>query len=186
MLVDPLSGKSRKIRQIAFVVPNAIEWAHKHMARFGSGPFFVLAHLPHDVQTYRGKEIDLDTTGVVGQWGDVMVELVEQHCDTPSAYKELYPSGGPGIHHMTVFVENMQQSIKDYEAFGFENILYSVVSPLNGGPPVPYTMMDTRKEFGVLTEFYEEPLVSDFYRSVREASENWDGSDPIRYIYGQR
>lgn len=185
MFLEPVSGQLKKVRQIAFVVPNAIEWAHRHMARFGSGPFFILAHLPHDFQTYRGKEIDLDTTGVVGQWGDVMVELVEQHCETPSAYRELFPTGGPGLHHMTVFVDDLQEAINDYEAKGFENILYSVVSPLGGSQPSAYAMMDTRKEFGVLTEFYEEAVVADFYQMVREASQNWDGSEPIRYIYGQ-
>ncbi|GLV26767.1 VOC family protein [Sphingobium sp. Cam5-1] len=185
MFLDPVSGQLKKVRQIAFVVPDAIEWARRHMARFGSGPFFVLAHLPHDLQTYRGKEIDLDTTGVVGQWGDVMVELVEQHCDTPSAYSELYPTGGPGLHHMTVFVDDIHAAIKDYESKGFDNILYSVVSPLGDSKPSPYAMMDTRKEFGMLTEFYEEAVVSDFYKMVRDAADGWDGSDPIRYIYGQ-
>ena len=185
MLIEAAPGGLRKVRQIAFVVPNAIEWAHRHMKRYGSGPFFVLAHLPHDIQTYRGKEIDLDTTGVVGQWGDVMVELVEQHGDTPSAYSELYPTGGPGLHHMTIFVDDMQKARAEYEAQGFENILYSVVSPMGDGPPVPYTMRDTRSEFGVLTEFYEEAMVGDFYKLVREAAENFDGTDPIRYIYGE-
>jgi hypothetical protein len=185
MIIQTAPGLNRKVRQIAFVVPNAIEWAHRHMKRFGSGPFFVLAHLPHDIQTYRGKPVDLDTTGVVGQWGDVMVELVEQHGDTPSAYRELYPTGGPGLHHLTVLVDDIHQAMADYEAQGFENILYSVVSPMGDGKPVPYTMMDTRSELGVLTEFYEEPLVSDFYKLVRDAAADFDGTNPIRYIYGE-
>jgi hypothetical protein len=172
------------VRQIAFVVPNAIEWAHRHMARFGSGPFFILAHLPHDIQTYRGKAIDLDTTGAVGQWGDVQVELVEQHCQTPSAYRELHPNGGPGVHHMAVFVDDIHEAIDEYKRLGYDNILYSVVSALGGAKPSPYAMMDTRSDFGVLTEFYEEAVVGNFYKLVREAAENFDGTDPIRYLYG--
>ena len=86
---------------------------------------------------------------------------------------------------MTVFVNDIHEAIKDYESKGFANILYSVVSPLGGSQPSPYAMMDTREELGVLTEFYEEAVVGDFYKMVKEASENWDGSDPIRYIYGQ-
>jgi len=184
-LAVELPGR-RKIRQIGFVVPDALAAARRHMQRFGSGPFFVLAHLPHDLQTYRGREINaLDTTGVVGQWGDVQVEFVEQHCETPSAYRELYPNGGPGVHHMTVFVDDLDQAIADYESEGFENILYSVVSPLGDAPPATYAMMDTRSEIGVLTEFYEERLVGDFYRLVREAADAFDGSDPIRYLYGE-
>ena len=186
MFIDALSGESRRIRQIGFVVPNAIEAAHRHMERFGSGPFFVLAHLPHAKQTYRGKEInDLDTTGVVGQWGDVQVEFVEQHCDTLSAYTELYPDGGPGVHHMTVFVDNLDEAIRDYERRGFDNILYSVVAPFGDAGPSPYAMMDTRRELGVLTEFYEERVVGGFYKLVREAAESFDGSNPIRYLYGE-
>lgn len=185
MLTEIAIGQRRKIRQIGFVVPNAIEWAHRHMTRFGSGPFFVLAHLPHDIQTYRGKEIDLDTTGAVGQWGDIQVEFVEQHCRTPSAYSELYPNGGPGIHHMTVFVDNIHAAIEEYKVLGYENILYSVVSTLGDAPPSPYAMMDTRSELGVLTEIYEEAVVGNFYKLVRDAADNFDGSDPIRYLFGK-
>jgi hypothetical protein len=186
MLSEIALGRRRKVRQIAFVVPNAIEWAHRHMARFGSGPFFILAHLPHDIQTYRGQAIDLDTTGAVGQWGDVQVELVEQHCRTPSAYTELFPTGGPGLHHLTVFVDDIRDAMEEYKAMGFDNILYSVVAPQGeNGRATPYAMMDTRSELGVLTEIYEEAVVGEFYRLVREAAVGFDGTDPIRYIYGE-
>jgi hypothetical protein len=184
MLTEVGIGHARKVRQIAFVVPNAVEWAHRHMKRFGSGPFFILAHLPHDIQTYRGTAIELDTTGAVGQWGDVQVELVEQHCRTPSAYTELYPTGGPGLHHVTVFVDDIHAAMQEYEDLGFPNILYSVVSPLGGSRPSPYAMMDTRAELGILTEIYEEAVVGDFYRMVRDAAQDFDGRDPIRYLYG--
>lgn len=168
-----LSGA--QIRQLAFVVPDAEKAARRHSAILGSGPFFLVPRYKVVVHRYRGQESSLDVTSAYGQWGDVQVEFVQMHDDSPSAYRDLYPEGGPGMHHVAVFCENRAESVGRLEREGYQEALYAETASGRG-----YSIVDTSKDLGHMVELYEGSMVAEFYRQVRQASENFDGSDPVR------
>ena len=39
-------------------------------------------------QYYKGKPADLDFSGALSYTGSMQIELIKQHCDTPSIYNE--------------------------------------------------------------------------------------------------
>jgi len=95
MMTQPAFMK-HPIRQVAYYVPDARAAALQHAAAFGSGPFFVADHIPLTLARYRGKPGVFDHTSAYGQWGDVMLELVQVNSKEPSVFTAV-PQRGPWI-----------------------------------------------------------------------------------------
>ena len=74
--------------QIAYAVPDARVAAQEWIERFGAGPFFVRPHIPVVDVVYRGQPSTFDHTSAYGQWGSLMVELVQDHGTAPSVVRE--------------------------------------------------------------------------------------------------
>ncbi len=63
--------------------------------QFGAGPFFVRQHIALLDVVIRGRPGTFDHSSAYGQWGHVMVELVEDHGDGPSPVREMYNGTAP-------------------------------------------------------------------------------------------
>lgn len=170
----------RPIRQIAYFVPDVGAAARRHMEMFGSGPYFLAEHIPLARCRYRGREARLDHSSAYGQWGDVMIEFVQQNNPGASAFHDLYPegSGRQGLHHVALFVDDLEAGRRAYEAQGFATAL---LAEMNDG--FAFAMMDAVESYGHMIELYEPvPVLTDFYALVAEAARGFDGADPIREI----
>ena len=160
---DPL--QTLPIRQIAYFVPDIRAAATAHRATFGSGPFLIVDHVATPIVRYRGKPGALDHGSAYGQWGDIMVEFVTQHDDSPSAFHDMYPrgSGRYGMHHVAIWVDDLHTAIERFAALGQECALYAETAAM------PYAMVDATATLGHMVELYEpRPVLMDFYRRIRE------------------
>ena len=162
-------------KQIAYAVPDAFEAAKRWVKDFGAGPFFVSEHIPVTDVIYRGSPSMFDHTSAYGQWGDIMVELVQDHGTGPSVVRDLYNVDESGLHHLAFFVEDIDLATKSLVDLGFE-----LGMTARAGPTI-FNMIDATKTLGHFIELYEpnEALIS-FYKRVKEASIHWDGEDAIR------
>ena len=168
------------VRQLAYFVPDAVEAARIHARRFGSGPFFVARHVPLESSIHRGKERTFDHSSAYGQWGDVMLEFVQQHGDDPSACHDIYPfgSGRYGLHHTAVFVEELDAAIAAFEADGMPLVQ---LSETTGGSR--FAFADATATLGHMIELYEpSDLLTGFYAMVADAAKERDGADVIREL----
>jgi hypothetical protein len=164
------------IRQIAFYVPDVRAAARAHSAAFGSGPYYVAEHIPMVLARHRGQPGVFDHSSAYGQWGDVMVEMVQVHSKEPSVFSDLYPNGGTGFHHIALIVDNLVDAMKQFEAAGFAEGFYGEVAPGAG-----FAMMDAVEQFGHFIELYEpSPPLLGVYHLVQNAAMNFDGTDPVR------
>ncbi|MEU1956046.1 VOC family protein [Nocardia rhamnosiphila] len=163
------------IRQLAFVVPDVEAAARDHSALTGSGPFFVMPRYRMAIHEHRGVPTELDVSSSYGWWGDIMVEFVQMHNEEPSAFRDAFPDGGRGMHHTAVWVKDLAGAVAAFEEAGYPITMYAERTPGLG-----YAMMDTRSALGFMLELYEESIVGPFYKMVRDASIDWDGSDPVR------
>ena len=162
-------------KQIAYAVPNAFEAAKKWVKDFGAGPFFIAEHIPVTDVIYRGSPSMFDHTSAYGQWGDIMVELVQDHGTGPSVVRDLYNVDESGLHHLAFFVEDIDLATKSLVDLGFE-----LGMTARAGPTI-FNMIDATKTLGHFVELYEpNAALINFYTRVKEASINWDGEDPIR------
>ncbi len=168
------------IRQVAYFVPDIAAAARAHAAQFGSGPYFVMRHVPVSRSIHRGTDQRFDHSSAYGQWGDVMIEFVQQNGREPSAMHDLYPAGSGryGLHHIAVFVDSLDDAIADFESRGFALAQLSETS--NG---TRFAFADASQSLGHMIELYEpSEALTGFYAMVRDAARGWDGGDPIREL----
>lgn len=166
--------------QIAYFVPDIREAAAQHSATFGSGPFFDAGPIQFSSCLYRGQPTDWDHSSAFGQWGDIMVEFMQQNKPGASVLHDVFPEGSNryGVHHMAYMMDDPVGHAAELEAKGIETALRGTLT--NG---IEVIMVDTRERYGHLIEMYAPTKqLIDIYDFVREASVGFDGTNPVRTI----
>jgi Glyoxalase/Bleomycin resistance protein/Dioxygenase superfamily len=163
--------------QIAYLVPDVAQAATQWAANFGAGPFFVRPHIEvHDV-VYRGRPGVFDHSSAYGQWGQVMLELVQDHGAADSVGRDMYAPDESGVHHHAHFVDDLDATVAIFVAQGFEVAMSARSSATE------FRFIDTVDELGHFIELYEpSPRLVGFYEMVADAARDWDGHDPVRRL----
>jgi catechol 2,3-dioxygenase-like lactoylglutathione lyase family enzyme len=175
VIASAVPGLGRPV-QIAYAVPDAIEHARRWAAEFGAGPFYVRRHIPLASVTHRGRPATFDHTSAYGQWGDVMVELVQDHTVGPSVVRDLYPDGASGLHHLAFFVPDVEATTHRLNELGHATAMEAVTA--NG---VRFHFLDASATHGHMLELYERSdALATFYDRIAQAADGWDGTDPVR------
>ena len=154
--------------QIAYAVADVRAAARHRSETTGAGPFVVVEHIPLASAHVAGAPAVFDHSSAYGQWGDVMVELVQEH--TP-------PLVAPGrVHHLAFMVAALPAAINWCAEQGWPPLLRAETSTGQA-----FAFMDARADLGHLVELYEpsDRLLA-FYAAVAAAAEGWDGRDPVR------
>src|ERR1700676_3552243 len=95
------------IGQIAYVDADMNAAVQFWGATVGAGPFFLFEHPHMDVARYRGKEVQLDISIALGYWGDMQIEIIQQHNQAPSIYLDPQRTGDKGVNHLCIFVDDL-------------------------------------------------------------------------------
>jgi hypothetical protein len=166
--------------QIAYHVPDPESAAERCARDFGWGPFFLMEHIPLERSLYRGAEAAFDHSSAYGQAGEVMVELITQHNDGPSALRDLYAPHETGVHHVACFVDDLAAALQSHRARGD-----AIALEARTRTGVDFAMVDLSATLGHMLELYEpgEDLRR-FYAYVRRCAEGWDGDRPLRRLRG--
>jgi Glyoxalase/Bleomycin resistance protein/Dioxygenase superfamily len=164
--------------QIAYAVPDALDAAERWVADHGAGPFFVRAHIELVDVIHRGRPATFDHTSAYGQWGSIMVELVEDHTDGPSVVRDMFPPGGGGLHHLAYIVDDVPTTIRTLADRGHELAMSARTS--NG---TEFHFVDAVATYGHFLELYPpSERLREFYAIVAEAAVGWNGADPVRML----
>ena len=156
------------IRQIAYFVPDVRAAGRAHSAAFGSGPYYVADHIPLARALHRGTARDLDHSSAYGQWGEVMIEFCQQNNPGPSGFHDLYPegSGGQGLHHVALFVDDLDAAVAGFAAQGHPLALDAAMTD-----GFRYVFVDTIATYGHMLELYEPTAtLTGFYETVRRSA----------------
>jgi len=157
--------------QIAYYVQDLDEAIERWHANFGLGPFIVNRHIELKHSFYRGAPMPLDISAAFVQSGEVQIELLCQHNPEPSAFRDMFPNGEEGLHHVAVFPEDYAQLVNSYKARGFE-----VATEIEVGTALDAAFIDTRALLGHMLEVYRDNgSIRGFYRLIENAAKNWDG-----------
>jgi hypothetical protein len=165
------------VRQVAYYVKNVREAARRHSKLFGSGPFFAIDYAGISV-LLRGRDSVFEHSTAIGQWGSVQVELMQENGTGPSILNDLYPreSGRYGIHHMAVFVDDLEDSVISFKNAGYGEAM-RVVLPHAG---LTVVFMDTVTTLGHFVELYEAvPAIANIYDMVAKAAVGFDRESPV-------
>lgn len=173
----PLKGE---VIQVSWVVPD-LDAAMAHWLAIGkTGPFLTVRNMLGKVEVenfYRKSPARIDVSIGLAQMGDVMLELIEQHTDAPSAYRDSVPAGQTGFHHIAMWAGDWDASYAALEAQG-------VVAAMEGSfGGARFAYFDTVAQIGCMLELTERNEGHQaLYDQVRSVAQNWDGSDPIRTL----
>ena len=147
------------------------DWAHL----FGAGPFRLVPHHKTDSFTYRGTDQEADVSYAFGYLGEMMIQFIQQHDDTPSIYRDMFDAGAEGFHHVGILVSDFHAERQRYLDMGFD-----VACELYADE-VDAAYIDTRTVTGGFTEIHADPPhILKAFASWRRAHENFGpGDDPI-------
>jgi len=166
--------------QVAYHVPDPEVAAEQFARQFGWGPFHLMEHIALERSFYRGRPESFDHSSAYGQAGDVMVELITQHNDGPSALRDMYAPHETGIHHVAYFVPDLKAALDEFRGRGAAIALDARTST-----GVDFAMVDQVEFLGHMLEFYQPgDDLRRFYAYVRKSAEGWDGSRPLRRLRG--
>ena len=167
-----------KPAQIAYHVPDPEQAARGFASAFGWGPFYLFEHIALSRCLYRGASASFDHSSAYGQAGELMIELITQHDESPSVLRDLYARDEVGVHHVAHFVANLQDTLDQARAAGEEIALDACTAT-----GTRFAMLDTTRQLGHMVELYEPAGdLLKFYRYVRRAAEGWDGAEPLRRL----
>ncbi len=164
------------IVQVAYFVDDCRS-AAQHMAkRLGAGPFFVLDCIELAWGEHRGAACPFVHSSAYGQWGELMVEFVQQDEEGPSPFRDLYGPGEAGLHHVAMMVDSLERT---YEECADQGLALAARAETRTG--TEFAFVDTVDPLGHMIEVYERSdALLGFYDFVRKASIDWDGATPVR------
>jgi catechol 2,3-dioxygenase-like lactoylglutathione lyase family enzyme len=161
--------------QVAYVVDDPEAAAHVWAERHGAGPFILSEHIQVTEVVHREIPSTFDHTSAYGQWGSIMVELFTQHGDAPSVVRERFSSGEGGLHHLAVFVDDLDAALAQAPSAGLD------VAMTARSRTTRFAFLDAIGTLGHYWELYEpSPALLGFYELVRSSSLGWNGEDPVR------
>ncbi|MBL7492636.1 VOC family protein [Frankia sp. AgB1.9] len=168
-------GEYRFFQQ-GFLVDDVLAAAASWARVFGVGPFHVMpAFDQHAI--YRGTEATITLQVAVAQAGPVQIELIQQHCDRPSVFRDWSRGGTSTFHQLATVTPDYDKKKAHYEGLGYEIVTES----LSGRFRVAF--VDTVADFGFYTEVVEStPGFLANLGKIARASEAWDGTDPVRLL----
>jgi hypothetical protein len=170
---QPVNG----VMQFAYFVENMEESIARYVRTWGIGPWFIIGPFSPPEHRYRGEKTGLTVSLALAFSGSIMVELIQQHDDGPSVYRDSLGRGNYGFHHIAITTDRIDTEIERYRTNGYD----LVFSDLLQGARVVY--FDTSTDMPGMTELIElTPNTEARQTRVQRASLGWDGSDPIRKI----
>jgi hypothetical protein len=163
--------------QLGFLVDDLVAAARRWASVFGVGPFHVLPPI-EQACTYRGADTGVNLQVAVAQAGPVQIELITQHCDRPSVFRELALTAKAGFHQLCTVTADYDGKRAFYLDAGYE-----LASELTSADGVRVGYFDTVEDFGFITEVVEQtPQFLKLLAGVAATCAAWDGSDPVRLL----
>jgi hypothetical protein len=127
---------------------------------------------------FRGAPLAFDMSVAIAQWGELQIELIQQHDSTPSIYSEFAARHGEGLQHVGVMTPSLDDHLVRLKVNGIEPVQWGATAT---GMRFAYVGTDAHP--GGMIELIETgPAVEAFFAMVRRAAAGWDGTRPLRKL----
>lgn len=174
MQVDPARNA---IIQLSWVVHDLEEAARRWHKATGIGPFLIGRHLQITDPLYRGVPGKIDFSIAIAQSGELQIELVQQHDDKPSCYRDMVPAGQEAMHHVAIMPADYDAGVQHYLDQGF-----AIASSGMFGQ-VRFCYVDCRPQLGHMVEIVEDcDQIRAFFANVKKAAAQWDGDEAGLFV----
>jgi len=169
-----------QIRQAGYVVRD-IEAAMDYWSReLGIGPWFYNPKVPIVNYRYDGQPHEVHNSVALANSGPLQMELIQTRNDVPSMYRDFLRGGNLGLQHVAYWTEDFDADLARLQARGLTVKMSGEVG--ERGRFVYFAQADHPGVHpGTVIELSEVAgPKGKLFRLIREASEGWDGKDPVR------
>lgn len=164
------------IRQLGYVVTDIEEAMAYWTDVMGVGPFFYNPRVPIENYTYEGEHYEVHNSVALANSGFIQVELIQTRNDAPSMYRDFLRAGNTGLQHVAFWTNDYDSDLAAMQARGYRVKMSGEVGA-NGR----FAYFDREYHPGTVIELSEVlGPKGQMFRTIREASEHWDGRDPVR------
>ncbi|RRQ29092.1 VOC family protein [Rhodococcus sp. Eu-32] len=167
------------LRQLGYVVDD-IDTAMKYWTDMaGVGPFFYVDDQPLNDFVFRGEPSTPRFSVALAQSGNVQIELIQQHNDQPSAFREFTASGRTGLQHVAYWTTEFDRFLTESTRRGLTELQSGRSG--SGAPDERFVYFEEGPYPGTVIEVSEvSGRKGDLFRAIESASQGWDGTDPVR------
>lgn len=187
-MVDGIAKLFGPIRQVAYVVDDVDATMQSWNVQMGSAPFIVIRHCnPFVEMRYRGTSCDrIDMSIALSMIGNVQLEFIQQHCSTPSIYREALARKQNGLHHYAFYSRDFESLYRHALENGMEAVVTS-------GPPgmIGMAYVESKTIPGLICELIRSNGMAEqmFDRIAAQCAE-WDGTNwilerDLGFLFGQ-
>ena len=149
----------------------AEHWSTVH----GVGPFFVLEHIEFRRCSFRGRPASIDMSVAIAYSGELQIELVQQHNDAPSIYREHLDARGEGLQHVGAIVDDLDAELAAHAWHG------RVIQDGETTAGQRFAYVDIGSHPGAMLELIEaRPAARAAFEHMKAAARDWNGERPIR------
>ncbi|MFT0548733.1 VOC family protein [Allopusillimonas ginsengisoli] len=165
-----------EIRQLGYVVTD-IEAAMDYWSKtLGVGPWYYNPRVPIENYQYKGQAYEPHNSVALANSGPLQVELIQTRNDVPSMYRDFQQAGNTGLQHVAYWTQRYDEDLERLLAQGFKPVMSGEVGK-NGR----FIYFDTEYHPGTVIELSEVAgPKGKLFDLIRSASEQWDGSEPVR------
>lgn len=165
-----------EIRQLGYVVSD-IEAAMKYWTEtMGVGPWYYSPRVPIEDYRYDGRSHEVHNSVALANSGFIQVELIQTRDDAPSMYRDFQRAGRSGLQHVAYWTEDFDSDLAAMEAKGLRVKMQGKV-----GDRGRFVYFDKEMHPGTVIELSEVVGPKGrMFDAIREASQDWDGDDPVR------
>jgi hypothetical protein len=170
------------VRQMAYIVRDIDRAMNYWLDVMGIGPFYYLQNHSSVGAQYRNRLTDMCISLAFAQSGPIQIELIQQHNDAPSLFKDFIDSGQEGLQHIAFWTHSFDADLARYCDAGYEIVQTAGLS----GPNNRNAFIIRNKEDPLAIEISEvSGSKGKFFRQIADAASGWDGSQPIRLVKSQ-
>jgi catechol 2,3-dioxygenase-like lactoylglutathione lyase family enzyme len=177
MIRDVSAVLDGPIRQVGYVVHD-LDAALESWCGLGVGPWFTIREHEQNDCRYRGNRCEPTVSIAFANSGAMQIELIQQHDDGPSIYREFLDAGREGFHQLAWWVTDFEAAMK-----AADDARWPVVFSNDRGD-VRFAYFEPDPRISTIVEVME---LNDSSRGLADlvagAAAQWDGvSDPIRSL----
>jgi len=161
----------RAIMQVAFLVDDLDSAIDNWVSLHNVGPFYVDRHTGYAERSFRDAPGEWDVSLAFAYSGDLQIELVQCHDDSPSVFSEFRSIHGRGAHHLGAITPDLAGDIRAFAERGIAPVQHAVSS--SGVEPA---FFETGAVPGQMLELIQgsDPLQAAF-GALKAAADAWDG-----------
>lgn len=165
-----------EIRQLGYVVPDIEKAMEYWSSALGIGPWYYAPRVPVVNFKYRGQPSAPITSVALANSGAVQVELIQQRNNVPTMYQDFIKAGRMGLQHVAYWTTNYDDDLARLTKQGYKIGMSGEV-----GERGRFCYFETEYHPGTVIELSEVlGPKGKLFKLIREASEGWDGKDPVR------